>query len=809
MKDVFIDEDSGILVRPYLYDDWKEKLKKSNILYIPSIIGIGATTSAKYFVENYFSTNYYFDCKNDDISSILDLIKEEFDKRKTRIIVIDELQTLDMKEDKIEIIKQIFSSPEINSQKIKFLIITNGFLPEAFEKILMEKNVAVIDHKTLYFNMEEIKLFFSRIKCNENEVKTCLQEACFYYTSGHPKQVCLWVFYVKLGEKNASQVNELVKYQYFKYVKEICINGTPIEVYKIMIKLSVWSSFTIEMAHLVIKEEEKKYLPIILPKMCMVLKKDKDIYNYIPETLEFLRSDTTTLDEDELKKLYCIAGNYYEKKRNFIDAIRCYEKAQEKEKFIDLVSLLAENGDGSIFAKEGYYYLEQIPKEQIDSNPSLLSAKAMLCSYNLRIDESEECIEKLKEYVEKNKNDRESLKKYLRLLVSVNHVSPDVVLDRIEECIRILGPHDTLINNIIPTGGMPSAINGRLDLCSWIENAKEITKRVDMIGEPVLGKEVIGWKEVFLGEIEYLQNKRFQAISTLTRGVSNASIRGVTKIQYAGVGILSQCFIADNQFSKAVEILQNMIKIAKSTNNTELIPSINASIGTCYLKVGNLEKAKIYFKNLPVFDGNFFLSERFYIYSNALFFIAQGNYSYALHLLYILKDYAQKYNRNYIKWKVNLLISAILFRNQSDDWKELFIDTVKEISKYNLIRIIADEGVFLAPLFRQVNFSNQDIDENFISSVLKELRQMEVLYPQYLNREYINVKFTNQEIKVINLMIEGYTNKDIEKKLNISLSTVKKEVSSILKKLGTRNRARAIKMIYRQGISNTIYQKND
>lgn len=797
MKQAYIDEDTGLLIRPQLYEDWKLILRKKNILYIPSIIGIGATTAAITFGKMYFSQYNYIDCQKDDIFQLDHLVNGNFDKRRSRLIIIDEAQTLERDSKNLEFIRKIFENYDSKNLNLKFLIITDGFFPQDLKKIFIKNNMEVINPDTIFFSTEDVKLMFSKLN---QKTTTCLQEACFYYTNGHAMQVSLWLFYVKSGEKKTSQINDLVKSYFFDYAREFCINSMPLSMYKILIKLSIWTSFTINMAKLLLDDDERKQLSMVIKRASKVLKKDSDVYTYIPEALEFFRFDTETIPFEELKKLYCKAGNFYEKKRYFLDAIRCYEKADEKAKFIEIVSLLAENGDGSVFAKQCYYYLKQIPKKQIESNPSLLAAKAMVYSYSMMIEESEEYIEKLKKYVNENICDRKALKKYLRLLVTVNHVSPDIVLDRMEDCIKLLGEGDTILKNITPTGCMPSALNGRLDLCSWIKDAKQITNRVDMIGESVLGKEVIGWKEVFLGEIEYLQNKKLQAISTLTLGITNSSVKGVIKIQFAGIGVLAKCFIADNQFDKALEILDNIAITAKKKDYTELLPSIYAMIGICYLKVGNLEKARTYFKNLPVFDGHFFLSERFYIYSNALFSIAQGNYSYAIYLLYILKDFAQKYNRYCIKWKVDLLISVILFRKKNDGWKEIFLETVKDVSKYNLVRIIADEGVILTPLFNQTDFKNSGIDEKFLNLVKKELKQMEILYPRYLQKERINIKLTNQELKVVSLIIEGKTNKEISQILNISLSTTKKEVSSILKKLGATNRASVIKIVYKQGI---------
>ena len=48
---------------------------------------------------------------------------------------------------------------------------------------------------------------------------------------------------------------------------------------------------------------------------------------------------------------------------------------------------------------------------------------------------------------------------------------------------------------------------------------------------------------------------------------------------------------------------------------------------------------------------------------------------------------------------------------------------------------------------------------------------------------------TNRECEIIQLVVEGFTNKEIAQKLGIAVSTVKSHVHQILKKLKVKNRA--------------------
>lgn len=52
--------------------------------------------------------------------------------------------------------------------------------------------------------------------------------------------------------------------------------------------------------------------------------------------------------------------------------------------------------------------------------------------------------------------------------------------------------------------------------------------------------------------------------------------------------------------------------------------------------------------------------------------------------------------------------------------------------------------------------------------------------------------FTARELEVLDLLVDGYSNKDIARELVISIHTTKAHVSSIYKKYGVTNRVQAV-----------------
>lgn len=62
------------------------------------------------------------------------------------------------------------------------------------------------------------------------------------------------------------------------------------------------------------------------------------------------------------------------------------------------------------------------------------------------------------------------------------------------------------------------------------------------------------------------------------------------------------------------------------------------------------------------------------------------------------------------------------------------------------------------------------------------------------------VSLTRTELEVLRLLAKGQQNKEIADEMYISVNTVKSHVSSILRKLRVRNRAQAVRYVYKCGM---------
>lgn len=110
---------------------------------------------------------------------------------------------------------------------------------------------------------------------------------------------------------------------------------------------------------------------------------------------------------------------------------------------------------------------------------------------------------------------------------------------------------------------------------------------------------------------------------------------------------------------------------------------------------------------------------------------------------------------------------------------------LKDVTLEQLTRavsVLADGGTLIAP-----------------SITDRLLRAIRTAPPQGVEEQPVE-PLTGRELEVLRLMAEGYSNREIADAVFLAEGTVKNHVSTILAKLGTRDRTRAVLRALREGI---------
>jgi DNA-binding NarL/FixJ family response regulator len=109
---------------------------------------------------------------------------------------------------------------------------------------------------------------------------------------------------------------------------------------------------------------------------------------------------------------------------------------------------------------------------------------------------------------------------------------------------------------------------------------------------------------------------------------------------------------------------------------------------------------------------------------------------------------------------------------------------LKDVSLAELvraIRVVADGGTLVQPIVSE-----------------RVVRGVEAAEPDFPRLEPAD-RLTEREIEVLRLLTGGYSNREIARALKVAEGTVKNHVSSILSKLGVRDRTRAVLQAVRAG----------
>jgi len=139
----------------------------------------------------------------------------------------------------------------------------------------------------------------------------------------------------------------------------------------------------------------------------------------------------------------------------------------------------------------------------------------------------------------------------------------------------------------------------------------------------------------------------------------------------------------------------------------------------------------------------------------------------------------------------------VLTSNPSDD--RLFQAVENRVAAYLSKEIIGDQ---LAEMVRRVAHGEYPINESLSSQpelAGKILNQFQELSGK-TEEEALIARLSTREAEVLNYVAQGYSNKQVAAKLDISEQTIKNHVTNIMTKLNARARTQAVVMAAQQGL---------
>jgi LuxR family maltose regulon positive regulatory protein len=167
----------------------------------------------------------------------------------------------------------------------------------------------------------------------------------------------------------------------------------------------------------------------------------------------------------------------------------------------------------------------------------------------------------------------------------------------------------------------------------------------------------------------------------------------------------------------------------------------------------------------------------------------------ALYLLEQLNLLLDKEDRLRDRIKVLILISVILKRLDQTEAALVQLEAALQLAEpQGYIRSFIDEGTIMAGLLSaylkvQQGSGLRNTPSVSLAYVKQLLQALQVAQEEELSLKGI---LTDQETRVLRLIADGLSNKEVAHSLNITAETVKTHIKNVYRKLGVNNRVQAL-----------------
>jgi LuxR family maltose regulon positive regulatory protein len=257
--------------------------------------------------------------------------------------------------------------------------------------------------------------------------------------------------------------------------------------------------------------------------------------------------------------------------------------------------------------------------------------------------------------------------------------------------------------------------------------------------------------------------------------------------------VLARIAFQQGHVKQAFEILQTTAQSARQSNMMMIVYKMAIIEAELYLAQGNLAEAEMKLNELDrLAQSGLSKVEHVVAHLHALYLAMSGKPEKALEILDRLEQANCK--ENSVRRMIGVYITKALIYEKLSKNEQAFHDFEAAI------RLAAPEG-YRATFFPRGNRQTHHLLEvtrsiapTFIDSILEATRPADEFSAQLPD------PLSEQEIRVLRLIVAGKSNHEIADELVISVGTAKWHVHNILQKLGVDNRAQAIARAHELGI---------
>lgn len=767
----------NIVVTSALREKFQTAWKQRQILLFSAPCGFGKNAQASVLLEPY--TVCRLNAKHESLPDL-------FQNRAYDAVLVDHLHLL--KDSKLQksLCEMIWKRPETH-----FVFLSRGPTPGWLIPFRYEPRMQVFECRDLTLDQKTAEKLFhlSGVTVTPSEMVAIMDD-----TKGYPLALSILCCQMQDGRRYNEEVDADVRRELFTYFQTAVYYRMKPASRRLLLDLAMFEPFDVEFARIL---SGNQYAGKLLGEMqqdsTMFLYDDLCHCRFWPVFRQFLMwQQEREYSQDEQERLYERAALYYELHDDYKNALFCYTRCGKYEKISDLLIKNSELHPGLAHYDEMETYYRSLPKDQILSSPMLMAGMSMLCAVCMEYEESEEWYEKLKQYGAGLKRSDEEFKvvrgRLAYLDIALPQRSVDCILDMIPLVAELLTNKTIVMPEFSVTSRLPSIMNGGKDFCDWSKNDDELYRRFRLPLKILLKRDGIGLPECAIAESKFEKGEEISGrLLDLMGHQEQIQQKGTPDIEFAMIGLLVRLRLDQGEVDHAREHLESLRIRFKRSDCLRFYPNIDAMMCRVAMYGGDKETVDCWYREMAPRDlVKLRVMLRYQYMTRVMVEISYGSYQEALLIMARLRPYFMICRRTMDLICLDLLSAVCYFRARDGDWTTPFCRALDQCLTYQFIRPVSQYGAAVLPLLEKAGWSK---DAAFLERLTAAVRKQAAQYPDFLccQKELLEPLFP-AEMKVLRLLCHHKSNAEIGEILGIKLPTVKTYVSSILRKLGVKNR---------------------
>ncbi len=362
--------------------------------------------------------------------------------------------------------------------------------------------------------------------------------------------------------------------------------------------------------------------------------------------------------------------------------------------------------------------------------------------------------------------------------------------------------------------GLIAALIGSGQLRQAHDCCQELQRLVDSLGGPL---PVAAYPDVFQAQLAYAWNQLEVAKSAAEIAIEKTAPLQYMDILMVAYEVLVRVCIAQGDQASAEQAVREMERVNQSAGIPLFRPWVESLWVHLWLAQGNLMKAAAWTEHTPYRQEILVYSREIAYLALVRVYLAKLQYTLALQLLTALLSSAEQVARvGSVIAILALQVAALQASGATQEALRVLLRLLTEASPEGYLRVFLDAGRPMQQALQALlKTSHMQQDTSPIPPALAAYAHTVLAAFEYEQRQNVQQEvippaskalprpssqaaqqllepLTQREQEVLRLLAEGASNQEIARQLVVSLTTVKKHVSSLLLKLAAENRTHAV-----------------